>query len=516
MDPSIRPLAEFSVQITPSMRDLAVISIVVLPGISFAYFFAFRLYRREFFRFIALAWIANAVYILSEWMLGASATIPQHLSVIYLFSLFSTLFFFVAGRDLRASTDQSLADSTDPRNLIPLISLAVVGLGLSAVITWSIRAYLGSAFLPLLVMPGTAVTSVILVGIAKRFSRMSDHQMLEFLHRSDMTNAPSVLGVASPDLKPFGTSDFGAAVSRPIAAARRFYVLGFGGYGLMQLGYFVFSEQQLWPFWIALCLKLLVGAALPIWLLGDFRYVSETVRRKSVAEEIGALTASIEHDIRNPISIIMKILVTAKDRYQQDSALAKQLAVVSAQVDRIVAAADIIPAMREGPEFYAKQFKPWNPLDLCRTAVGNLKTQYMDQMPKVSIDAPAVPLEVKGYRERLIQALVNVVNNSVEALRDGPRNSEGLIAIRIGSAKGMAVVSILDNGPGIPPHVLPSVTIALFSTKNTSSGGQPNRGLGLFISERIIQQHGGQFQVRSDGRTFTEVVISVPLFVRHK
>ncbi len=489
------------------MRDLLGVSMVVLLGMAVAHFFAFRMYRREFFRFVGLAWISNAAYLVMEVLTGSAAESSLGVGAFtYFVSLGSSLFLFVAYRDLR--------ESTDPRSLIPAMAITSMVVVLAAIFVWSWEPIIGGASLEMLVLPGTFMSSWVLIRLALSFRNMSNHQMLEFLHKSDQSRVLFVIGVDERKPESFGSVSLGTSVTKPLEVARWFYIVSFGGYGLIQWAYYIVQPSQQWPFWTALVFKLASGAALPVWLLADFRYVSETVRRKSVFQELGFLTATIEHDVRGPVSTMTKVLLPLRVKYQQDAHLIKNVSLMSKQLNRIMAAADIIPAMREGPEHYAKNLLPWNPLELCRTAVGELKLQYEEQLPKVEFIAQKTTLEITCYRERFLQALVNIINNSIEALRGNGSQDEDKISINILAAPGNRLrIVVHDNGPGIATELLPKVTLPSFSTKYPNTD-KANRGLGLYIADRIVQQHGGVLSVRSDGESFTEVTIDVPLLLR--
>ena len=104
---------------------------------------------------------------------------------------------------------------------------------------------------------------------------------------------------------------------------------------------------------------------------------------------------------------------------------------------------------------------------------------------------------VPVYVDELNQVWTNLIHNAVQAL-DGP----GEIAIET-EADGTGVVRVIDNGPGIPPEVMPRIFEPFFTTKPRGEG----TGLGLGIVRRIVvERHGGQIRVESrPGRTCFEV-----------
>lgn len=108
---------------------------------------------------------------------------------------------------------------------------------------------------------------------------------------------------------------------------------------------------------------------------------------------------------------------------------------------------------------------------------------------------------VTANPEELQQVFTNIVFNAIQAL-----GSEGRIMIEIRSEGNMAVAVFTDDGPGIPPEALGHLFEPFFTTKEKGEGS----GLGLFISKKIVENHGGKIGVASEpGRT--SFTVSIPL-----
>ncbi|MDX1406826.1 MAG: ATP-binding protein [Saprospiraceae bacterium] len=110
------------------------------------------------------------------------------------------------------------------------------------------------------------------------------------------------------------------------------------------------------------------------------------------------------------------------------------------------------------------------------------------------------PVELHADAELLEQALINLLKNAVEVLRDAE-----LREIRIGISQGDGVVSlrIADSGPGIPDHLLDQIFVPFFTTKEDGTG------IGLSLARQIAQLHGGRLSVYcpADGGTEFTIVI---------
>ena len=104
---------------------------------------------------------------------------------------------------------------------------------------------------------------------------------------------------------------------------------------------------------------------------------------------------------------------------------------------------------------------------------------------------------VRGMRDQLKQAILNLCLNAAEAMLDG-----GQLTVQTRGQPGSneVALSIKDTGVGIPPEDLANVFDPFFTTKDSGTG------LGLAITHDIIERHGGRIEVTSapgEGATFT-------------
>ncbi len=119
---------------------------------------------------------------------------------------------------------------------------------------------------------------------------------------------------------------------------------------------------------------------------------------------------------------------------------------------------------------------------------------------QVTTELPREPLPVRVDDELIRQALLNLLLNAMQAMPQG-----GVMRVRVRREAQFAVVEVEDNGEGIPAELLPRIFELYFTTKPKGSG------IGLAMTYRILQMHGGAMDVRSNadpaaadrGTTFT-------------
>ena len=108
---------------------------------------------------------------------------------------------------------------------------------------------------------------------------------------------------------------------------------------------------------------------------------------------------------------------------------------------------------------------------------------------------------------QLTQVLVNLLQNALDALRRAPDPLKNpTISIRCYDDQGESLIVIRDNGEGIPAENIYKVFDPFFTTKDVGEG----MGLGLSICYRIMKQHGGRIDVRSERNSYSEFTLRFP------
>lgn len=109
---------------------------------------------------------------------------------------------------------------------------------------------------------------------------------------------------------------------------------------------------------------------------------------------------------------------------------------------------------------------------------------------------------VKGDRDRILQVLINILDNAVKY---SPKDSDILLNLTV--KDGWAVTEIVDNGPGIPPEELPNIRKKFYKTVT----GKRGSGIGLAVSDEIVVMHGGRLEIESVVSEGTKVSVWLPL-----
>jgi PAS domain S-box-containing protein len=249
-------------------------------------------------------------------------------------------------------------------------------------------------------------------------------------------------------------------------------------------------------------------------LLGrDLRPEREAIRLRErlIAADrlaaIGTLAASVGHEINNPLTFILTNLQLLRD----DVAALR----AKAEVDELV---QMIEEAEEGAHrierivadlrMFARQKRdetptPFDLRDAARSALGLAAPSLRDKVQVVERFDEVPP--VVGDPRRLGQVVLNILLNAAQAITAA--NRRGRVELSIGTdGAGRARITIEDDGPGIPPDVLPRIFDPFFTTKPVGEG----TGLGLAISREIVAGMGGELQVESEAGQGAKFTIALP------
>ncbi len=207
---------------------------------------------------------------------------------------------------------------------------------------------------------------------------------------------------------------------------------------------------------------------------------AESRRRLS---ELGALAASMAHEIRNPLNAIGLTIQRMKNEIKPAGSEAEYLKFIDGLRSEIKRLNEIIEKFLAVARSVRPALAPVKIAELIQNVAELFASQAQAQKIKLTHEAPN-DLVVDGDKAALTQALVNVVKNSLEAVSVG-----GEISIKGTESNGKIHISVTDNGPGITD---PSLAQKPFYT--TKKDGT---GLGLSTTSKIMADHGGELLIDS-------------------
>lgn len=244
----------------------------------------------------------------------------------------------------------------------------------------------------------------------------------------------------------------------------------------------------------------------------QFRKLQESQAMLIQAEKLAALgrmTASVAHEINNPIQAIQGCLNLAlEDLASNPQAALPYLNIVQTEIDRMAALA------RRMHDFY----RPDSQEAYYQTNLSNVIEEVLRLAHKhlqnsqvqltCNLDQGLPP--VQAQPNQLKQVFLNIILNALDAMPDGgvlqiSLTNDTIWSNELGKQMTMARLEFNNSGEPIPAHLLPRLFEPFFSTKAQGSG------LGLSISYTIIKAHQGDIFITSDALSGTTITVLLPL-----
>ncbi|MCK5916250.1 MAG: transporter substrate-binding domain-containing protein, partial [Deltaproteobacteria bacterium] len=224
----------------------------------------------------------------------------------------------------------------------------------------------------------------------------------------------------------------------------------------------------------------------------------EQLRHAEKLSAIGQFSASIAHEINNPLTGISNVLARLQRKLKVEENEALMLSMARDECDRMQRLIQDLQSFNRPSSGEKSLF------DLQKTIESILRLSKKElSLHHVSVEThfSSVPTPVNAVEDQLKQVLLNLLRNAIEAMPV----AGGLITVATGRDEEFVSVTIHDNGSGISAEHLGQIFEPFFTTKSEVKG----TGLGLSVSYNIIKSHGGELRVQSEpgkGTTFTLIL----------
>jgi signal transduction histidine kinase len=210
----------------------------------------------------------------------------------------------------------------------------------------------------------------------------------------------------------------------------------------------------------------------------------------------GLLAAGIAHEVGNPLTSISS-LVQLLQRRAEDPYTLERLGLVSGQLQRIR------NTLRELIEFSRPASNERTRVSLREILDEALGIAKYYKRPRGGITMPELPADLPplvGVRDQLVQVFVNLVLNAIDATERG-----GTVSLAVRLLPGAVEVTVSDSGSGIAPEDQARLFQPYFTTKKHGTG------LGLFVTRKLVADHGGVVTFDSTLGQGTTFRVSLPL-----
>ncbi|HEX6187538.1 MAG TPA: PAS domain S-box protein [Pyrinomonadaceae bacterium] len=229
--------------------------------------------------------------------------------------------------------------------------------------------------------------------------------------------------------------------------------------------------------------------------------ITQQLWQASKLATMGELSASIAHELNNPLATVALRTESLLMRLPEDSEQRKPLEVIAQEVDRMAVLVNNLLQFSRRSHSQISTLDPReeiaNSLDLVHY---HLRTRAIQVVREFAAELPTIQADSQQLR----QIFLNLITNASDAMPEG-----GTLTVRAaldGSSAAAVALEFADSGKGISPENLKRIWDPFFTTKPEGKG----TGLGLAICRRIVEQHGGTVEIRSQPGRGTTVRMVFP------
>lgn len=228
---------------------------------------------------------------------------------------------------------------------------------------------------------------------------------------------------------------------------------------------------------------------------GNLRDISQIKAMKTTMSLMMEMSASIAHEIRNPMTTVRGLtqLLSVEDQTHKE-----YYDLMIEELDRATKLLNDFLRLARGQVCQRQRLEINHFISHCMNIVyGQLVHEHIHLIKDLD---DAHPAYVIADADKLKQTFINISRNAIEAMEE-----EGILKVSSRVFKDHVVVSFQDNGRGISPQDMTFILQPFYSTKENGTG------LGLSVSSRIINDSGGKLHIDSELNQGTTVTITLPV-----
>ncbi|HUR41042.1 MAG TPA: PAS domain-containing protein [Verrucomicrobiae bacterium] len=235
----------------------------------------------------------------------------------------------------------------------------------------------------------------------------------------------------------------------------------------------------------------MIGATVSV---DDYKRAEASMRENDRRKD--EFLAMLAHELRNPMAPIQNAAELLAHG-ENDSQIAVQAGeIITRQVRHMTKLIDdLLDVSRVTRGLVKIEVAPVELSDVVAAAVEQARPVLDARQHALSIDAAGTPLWVRGDRTRLVQVLVNLLDNA--AKYTPPR---GRIQVSLRRNAGLALIAVSDNGLGIEASLRPHVFDLFTQGPRSPDRSQGGLGIGLSVVRSLVELHGGSIDARSAGK----------------
>jgi signal transduction histidine kinase len=229
----------------------------------------------------------------------------------------------------------------------------------------------------------------------------------------------------------------------------------------------------------------LIAGAIVIMVAGVTVYGTKLYQQVSAASQakeqqlavIAQIATGVAHELRNPLTSVKMLVQSNREEAAARGTPAEDLRIIEQEIRRMERSLQTFLDFARPPR---PERKPFDLCPLIDRTFALIDGQAAKHGVALNAATPPTPVIVNGDWEQIQQLLLNLTLNALDAMPQG-----GQLDVSIAPSDGRVAVRVCDTGPGIAPEIMPRLFEPFVTGKETGVG------LGLVVSRRIAQDHGG-------------------------
>lgn len=239
-----------------------------------------------------------------------------------------------------------------------------------------------------------------------------------------------------------------------------------------------------------------VGTLLLMQDLSQVKRLEEDLRRSERLAALGKMAAGVAHELRNPLSSIKGLALVLQSRFQEKNGDRKTATILVQEVERLNR------SISELLDYARPQQLKKDRVDITTLLDKAVSLMRIDAEPAgielITVYEEGLP-SLNADEDKLTQVMLNLLLNGIQAMENG-----GTLDVRVGATDRKIEIVVTDSGCGISEEDLSRVFDPYFTTKPDGTG------LGMAMSAKIIEEHGGEIRLQSTIGQGTSVIIEIP------
>jgi len=246
------------------------------------------------------------------------------------------------------------------------------------------------------------------------------------------------------------------------------------------------SEPQSSLYWTLLTVGTLLFALV---LIGVITYLTLSIKAVNLTRRQSNFIDSVTHELKSPIASLKLYLQTLNTREVTVDERKRFLQFMMDDVERLDSlinhVLDAGYTQQKGERALEEMIELGDLIRQCATVV---TLRY--RVPEETVQLDLEPCRVRGDRVDMVMIFRNLIDNAVKYAGDHPE-----VMIRLRTANNNAIVTVSDNGPGIPAEMRTKVFRRFFRTGSELQRDKPGTGLGLNIVQTLVRRFRGKIRI---------------------